>query len=488
MNNLLEAECTIERSLPLPRVRWQVRHARLWMVLTLLFSDGLMLFTAGALGLGLRQALLGGGPDARLYLELSPILLAFLGMYMLRGLYPGVGLGVVEEFRRLTLSTSVMFLVIIAVTYLMRGAGQYSRLVMGLAYLVALGLVPLGRVLVRHLAVRAGVWGEPVAVIGSLGEAARLAGNLQRDPKLGLRPLVLVSDEPVDGHPVPAGVKVLPESRLAEVCLACNLSTAFVLVGGLDELPVVRQRYGDLFERLTLIKTGNGTLPLHGVETVEFGSLQGLQVRETLLDRSAQIQKRLFDLLLSGLGLALLSPLFALLAVLIRFDSPGPVFYLQKRLGRGGKTIHMLKFRTMHVHADAVLERYLQENEAARRQWHEFQKLQPDPRITRVGRLLRRFSIDELPQLWNVFAGEMSLVGPRPILPGQKALYGEAFHDYARVVPGMTGLWQISGRNRLPFSRRVELDMHYVQNWSIWLDFYILVRTVWVVLRCEGAG
>lgn len=487
MNNLIEANTMLEKTLLRPQERWQVRHARLWMIGLLLLSDGLMLFTAGALGFGVRLALLGSiGGGA--YLKLSPILLAILGMYALRGLYPGVGLGVVEEFRRLTLSTSVMFLLIITITYLVRGAEQYSRLVMGLTYLFALGLVPLGRVLMRHLAVHAGVWGEPVAVIGPLSEAARLAGNLQRDPKLGLRPLVLVSDEPVDGHPLPAGVKVLPEAQLGSVRAECNLSTALVLVNRLDELPAVRRRYGEIFERLTLLKTGDGPLPLHGVEVVEFGHLQGLQVCETLLDRSAQVQKRLVDLLLSGLGLILLSPLFALLAVLIRLDSPGPVFYLQKRLGRGGKIIHMLKFRTMHVRADELLERYLQENEDARRQWQEYQKLQPDPRITRVGRILRRYSIDELPQLWNVFAGEMSLVGPRPIMPGQRPLYGEAFRDYVRVTPGMTGLWQISGRNRLPFSRRVELDMHYVQNWSVWLDLYIILRTVWVVLRCEGAG
>lgn len=487
MNHLIEAECTLERSMPLPQVRRQVRYARLWMILLLFISDGLMLFAAGVLAFGLRLAWLGSIGEGT-YLELSPILLAILGMYALRGLYPGVGLGVVEEFRRLTLSTSVMFLVIITITYLMRGSGQYSRLVMGFSWLFALGLVPLGRLLVRHLAVRAGGWGEPVAVIGPVSAASGLARDLLRDLKLGLRPLVLVSDEPVDGHPLPAEVRVIPTAQLGQVCAAYRLSAALVIVNRLDELPAVRRRYGDLFERLTLIKAGDGPLPLHGVEVVEFGHLQGLQVQETLLDRPAQLQKRLVDLLFSALGLALLSPLFALLAVLIWLDSPGPVFYLQKRLGRGGKVIHMLKFRTMHVQADELLERYLQENEAARRQWQEFQKLQPDPRITRVGRILRRFSIDELPQLWNVFAGEMSLVGPRPILPAQKPLYGEAFKDYARVTPGMTGLWQISGRNRLPFSRRVELDMHYVQNWSIWLDFYILLRTVWVVLRCEGAG
>jgi len=147
----------------------------------------------------------------------------------------------------------------------------------------------------------------------------------------------------------------------------------------------------------------------------------------------------------------------------------------------------MFKFRTMHVNTEEVLQSCLEKDEDLKAEWEQFQKLRDDPRVTRVGRFLRRFSIDELAQVWNVLKGEMSLVGPRPIMLNQEQQYGENYEHYIRVAPGISGLWQISGRNRTSFSRRAELDMEYVMSWSVWLDIYIMIRTVWVVLRREGA-
>jgi lipopolysaccharide/colanic/teichoic acid biosynthesis glycosyltransferase len=197
--------------------------------------------------------------------------------------------------------------------------------------------------------------------------------------------------------------------------------------------------------------------------------------------------KRLSDVVLGGALLLVALPLMGVIAILIRRDSAGPILIRQIRVGLGGVGFTMLKFRTMRPGADEDLEDVLTRNPDLRLTWEQFQKLLHDPRLTAVGRGLRRYSLDELPQLWNVVRGEMSLVGPRPFLPEQRGFYGEAFDGYARVRPGMTGLWQISGRNRLSFEERVALDAVYLQRRSLWVDLVILARTIAVVARATGA-
>jgi len=197
--------------------------------------------------------------------------------------------------------------------------------------------------------------------------------------------------------------------------------------------------------------------------------------------------KCFIDVTLSAFGLVFLSPFLGLMALLIALDSRGGVFYHQPRLGRMGKTFNVLKFRTMYKDADAILERELRLNPELKKEWDCYQKLKIDPRVTHIGRLLRCFSLDELPQLWNVIKGEMSLVGPRPMLVDQRQLYGEAYGEYVRVLPGITGLWQVSGRNDTTFARRAELDLEYIRCWSIGLDIYILFKTIEIILWREGA-
>ena len=198
--------------------------------------------------------------------------------------------------------------------------------------------------------------------------------------------------------------------------------------------------------------------------------------------RPSLVLKRLVDLAGAAAGLALAIPLGLLVSVLIWLESGGPVFYRQERIGLGGRPFWMLKFRSMPVNAEGLLEAYLEAQPDRRQEFDSYQKLSPDPRPTPVGRLLRRFSLDELPQLWNVLKGEMSLVGPRPCLPEQLANYGRLIQDYSNFRPGMTGLWQVSGRNRLSFAERVSLDERYLQNWSLSWDWWILCATPRAVL------
>ena len=197
--------------------------------------------------------------------------------------------------------------------------------------------------------------------------------------------------------------------------------------------------------------------------------------------------KLVFDYVASFLGLLFLAPVLAILALAIHFDSPGPIIFAHYRVGADGKKFPCYKFRSMVMNAPTVLQEYLEENPAASEEWEQDFKLKKDPRLTRVGAFIRKTSLDELPQLFNVLKGEMSLVGPRPIIDQEIAKYGEYIDDYYLVRPGITGHWQVSGRNNVDYDTRVSMDSWYVRNWSFWQDIVILIKTFSVVLKRKGA-
>lgn len=196
--------------------------------------------------------------------------------------------------------------------------------------------------------------------------------------------------------------------------------------------------------------------------------------------------KRCFDIGAAGIALVCLLPLLCLIALAIKLIDPGPVLYRHRRVGRDGKPFDCLKFRTMVVDADEVLRRHLAANRDAAREWEEKQKLTEDPRTTPLGITLRKSSLDELPQLLNILKGEMSVVGPRPIVSAEVPKYGECIDHYVRARPGLTGPWQVSGRNDIGYSSRVQLDRQYVEAWSFWRDLVIIVATVRVVVTARG--
>jgi lipopolysaccharide/colanic/teichoic acid biosynthesis glycosyltransferase len=184
---------------------------------------------------------------------------------------------------------------------------------------------------------------------------------------------------------------------------------------------------------------------------------------------------------------ALFGPLYVIVALCVAISMGRPVHFWQNRLGENGQRFRFYKFRSMVRNSEDVLDEFLSRNDMARTEWDTFQKLEKDPRITPTGMIIRKLSLDELPQFWNVLKGDMSLVGPRPCMERQRSLYGKGWEHYCAVRPGITGLWQVSGRNRLSYARRVELDVEYVNNWSLWLDIKILLKTVRAVVSGEGS-
>lgn len=405
-------------------------------------------------------------------------------LFCRKGLYPTVGMHYADELRHVVTSSLVAFLSIIAISVVFQVAGLVPILMLAGGF--NLLFIPAGRYFVRRLLIQWGLWGEPVVIISDSERAQALVKYFQINMQFGLRPVAVLSD-PIMVAPRQWMCPSLTVCRLKLFARNSSLKTALVLVDDLNDIDRMVERYRFVFERVILIKEQDGKFGLSSLQSLDFMNLLGLQVKNDLMDVSSQVSKRIVDVFASFLAIVLLSPLLVLIALLIKLDTGGRVFYRQLRIGKNGKSFTLVKFRTMHLGADQVLKDALSRDPELKKEWDSFQKLKKDPRITRVGKWLRRFSLDELPQLYNIVRGEMSIVGPRPIMLNQRKLYGEAIKLYIRVAPGITGLWQVSGRNETTFSQRAALDVEYIQRWSYWLDIYILFKTIKVVFWQKGA-
>jgi Undecaprenyl-phosphate galactose phosphotransferase WbaP len=455
--------------------------------LVVMGSDFLAVFAAMVIAVLVRHAF-QADYDLSLYGRLSPVLFFFMAGYAVYGLYPGIGLNAVRELRQLTFASTLVFIVLGTLMFLFKEGATYSRSVFVIGWLLALVLVPLARLGMRSLFGAAPWWGYPVAVFGSSAAARSLIADLQAHPEMGLHPVAAFHE----GDSGPAAIRdvpVLGDFHAAPLyARRMGLKHAIVAMPDLagPALLQLLESQADLFSRVYVMPGLTGFSSL-GIQATDVGNSLTLQLNRSLLLPSRQFAKRITDLAVSiALGIAL-TPVLLVIAALIRLESRGNVLFFHKRVGHGGRRLKMWKFRTMYVNGDQILEEYLCNRPAERQEWAEKRKLRNDPRVTKVGRILRKASLDELPQLWNVFRGQMSLVGPRPIVGAEVPKYREFFELYCRVVPGLTGLWQVSGRSDTGYDRRVELDSFYVRNWTPWLDIYLLARTVKVVLKGEGA-
>lgn len=418
-----------------------------------------------------------------------PVILMSLMFFGLVGLYPAIGMSAVEELRKLTTSVTVVVFSLAAMSFWLRNAEDYSRLTLSLTWAFSLVLLPLGRDFMRTMCMRLNIWGEPVVLIG-YGEQGKWAFDFFRhNRKLGLNPTIILDFSESHLYPV-QDVQVIKTktSQVTNLCRSTGLQTALVILSEVpaDVLKEISRNKQCGFQRLIMIPSLE-QISSYGVMPFDFGGVLGFEIKHNLLDQGQQALKRIMDIglvLVSGL---LIFPALIIIGILIKLDSKGSLFYGHSRIGKGGYKFKAWKFRTMDVDADAKLQRYLNENPQMRAEWETAFKLKCDPRITRLGKILRRFSIDELPQLVNVLKGEMSLVGPRPIVDDEIQRYGNIFDPYTWVRPGITGLWQVSGRSNTSYVERVRLDEYYIRNWSIWLDVYIMARTIGALLRRDGA-
>jgi Undecaprenyl-phosphate galactose phosphotransferase WbaP len=460
----------------------------LTMQLVMLLSDLLALVCGGMFSVYLRH-LLHGQFQLSFYWEHWPVLAFFLLSYAMAGLYPGILISPPEELKKTTLATSTGFVLLAIGVFLTKGSELYSRGIFFMAWMSLLILVPTFRMITRRICTGQRWWGYPAIILGA-GESGTIVVNtLKVRPRLGVRPVALLDDDSrkqgttIHGVPVLGGL-----SKAGELSRAWSNPIAILAMPGLK--PAHTRRIIELncsrFRRIIVVPDLFECSSLW-VKTVDFGGILGFDVIQKLADRKRQAFKRVFDLLLISLALPLLIPLFAILALAIKLDSKGAVFFRHKRIGMNGKEIFVWKFRTMVQNADAILASYLERNPELRVEWEETHKLQNDPRVTRLGKILRKTSLDEFPQLFNVIKGDLSLVGPRPIVYNEVEKYEDAFNLYKKVRPGITGLWQISGRSTTSYDERVDLDTYYIRNWSIWFDIYILAMTPQAVFSGHGA-
>jgi Undecaprenyl-phosphate galactose phosphotransferase WbaP len=490
----------------LPRRRLAQAWRQPGVVLALLLSDALVAVLVWLVAYEL-QSIWGWweGFPGRRGLQTAVVVGVFavtvwIGLRSLMGLYPGYGLSSAERLRRnkysvIGAAAAVSIAIVLNLGTIASRLGHFKfyenfpRLLLALGFVGLLLLSPLVQGLARWGVWRLGIWGRPVVVIGDKDTSARAVKLLEEEWVLGYSPAALI-----DWGLTLSGKSLNGLSHADAMTQAENLARR----GDVDTIilaaPYIRRsnlaplvsRASRSFRHVLLISHLGG-ITNSAVTDRDFAGTLAVEIKYNLLNPWARRAKRMLDLGATVVGGALVLPLLLGIALLVYAESGRPIFYTDWRMGKDGVPFPCIKFRTMVTGAEAVLELMLAEDAGLREEYVKYHKLRVDPRVTRVGRFLRSTSLDELPQLWNVLRGEMSLVGPRPYLLRESGEIGEAREEILRVPPGVTGPWQVSGRNHAFFTDRVEMDIHYARDWSVWLDLVLLARTVRALFIDRGA-
>jgi len=446
-----------------------------------------------------------GGYELSEYVRFFPVVLVFicvnaaLDLYHGNWMYPSSPQSPVEEFRRLCISsllTHAGAIAYMAFTY-QSMEGRISRAVCIYACVLTSVGAQSFRNWMRFALKRLNIGQIPVVLAGG-GEAAHLfVTTLDGDPYSGIRIVGYFAGEERIGRKRRRRVwnerdfqdrkiaylgtfrDIVPQSKKRDIKMLVACQDDRLFRAQMDE-------FASWFTYVIYLPAARA-FPIFGARAVSFDGIGGLEMVNQGRMKVKRFQKRVVDCVLALVAFLVFLPAFIVIPVLIKLTSRGPVFYRHKRLGRNGREFRIWKFRSMYVDADQRLKSILADNPEAAKEWELSFKLSHDPRVTPLGRFLRKTSLDELPQLFNVFSGEMALIGPRPIINEEVGYYGGSYRVFSSVRPGITGLWQVSGRSDTGYERRVALDTYYVLNWSPWLDVWILLRTAFAVLFMRGA-
>jgi len=398
-------------------------------------------------------------------------------------------LGGTQEYANVFNACTAGTMLVIVVGFFRRDQFTVSRIWLAMAWVLTILFVGTTRFLLRRVVYRLrrrGYFLSPTLIIGANEEGLALAEQLQGWATSGLRLLGFVDDEKAPGTHLLNGLRVLGSTaELEELVERYAIGELVIATTALS-----RERLLSIFEsfgtwtRVNLrLSSGLFEVITTGVQVKEMGYVPLMSLNRVRLTGIDVVLKTLLDYAIALPGLIAISPLLLLIALAVKLDSPGPILYRRRVMGMGGREFDALKFRTMYVNGDEILEAYPE----LKAELENNHKLKDDPRVTRVGRFLRRWSLDELPQLINVLKRDMSLVGPRMISPPELKEYGKWGMNLLTVRPGITGLWQVSGRSDVSYEERVRLDMRYIRNYTIWLDLQLLFQTIPAVLRGVGA-
>ena len=395
-----------------------------------------------------------------------------------------------EKVKIIFRSITIGIVLSIVLMYAGHILNNVSRLFVILSYGFILLYIIVFRYILARTLIKLNVLAIPVLLVGA-GKTAELVDIHFSNMPLAMYKIVGFVDDNPKSDVLANKYECLGKFSDAEAVIKkYNIPNVLVCAPGLEprKLVTLINKLQILVEKVTFVPELFG-IPAANIKARGLMNEQTLilEVKNNLAQRRNRLFKRIFDITATVIGGILILPVIAIVAILIYLDSPGPIVFGHKRVGQGGKEFPCYKFRSMVPNAQEALEIYLKENPAAREEWERDFKLKDDPRVTKIGKFLRKTSLDELPQLWNVLIGDMSLVGPRPIVRAEVEKYGEYINDFYLVPPGITGVWQVSGRSDTTYEERVLMDSWYVHNWSVWIDIVYLVKTVLAVLKGKGA-
>lgn len=396
-----------------------------------------------------------------------------------------------DETRDILKAVTISTLTVMAIVTLGKMSDRVSRTMLIGIWFTSIFIFPICRLWGKKILSVAGILKERVLVLGA-GNAGRLVvEGLLREKHMGYEIIGFLDDDEGKRGKAICGKKVFGAVKhLPRFIKELDIRNVIIAMPSLppEKITFLTSWVQGYVENTMVIPDLKG-IALLNTELLHlfYEEIFLMNIKNNLKSLSNRFIKRGFDILISFLAMPVLIPLFFIISAAIMLETPGAAIYAHERIGKNGKPFRCYKFRTMYRDAEEKLKVILESDEVLREEWAKCWKLKDDPRVTRMGRILRRTSLDELPQIWNVIKGEMSVIGPRPYLPREIKEIGDSYSIISSTKPGITGLWQVSGRSNTGYDYRIKLDTWYVMNWSLWLDVAIIFKTIKVVLKAEGA-
>ena len=459
------------------------------LVLLLLLSDYIAIVLAEYGAIFLRNCLLDTSSlNVKGVFQFFVFPLFFICSLVLKNLYTRK----MQFWKVLEVTFSAVFYAtaaVIVLLYSVKEAEHTSRMFIVFTGCFAFVLIILFRYFIKNILDRLHILQTPLLIIGAGKTAELLLEGIKMNMGGSYKIVGFLED-----HEVEKSLNKYPVlgkfNDAASIIKSNNIQNAVIAAPGLEQDKIVKlvNTIQPIVKNLTIIPN-LVDIPMSGIEAEGFFNekIMLLRLKNNLARPLNRLIKYSFDFIGTLVGTILILPILVIISVWISLDSPGPIIFTHTRIGKDGKPFGCYKFRTMCIDAQERLEKLLASDPKARQEWEQDFKLKNDPRITKVGKFLRKTSLDELPQIFNVLKGEMSLVGPRPVIADELPRYGEYLDDYLMVRPGITGMWQVNGRSDTTYDERVRMDSWYVRNWSFWIDIMLLWRTVKSVFMCKGA-
>jgi len=396
-----------------------------------------------------------------------------------------------EEVKQLLKGVTLSFILLMMIVFISRGYTQFSRAVIVFAWLLSLFIFAFFSFIVKKLIVIINLWKKKIIILGTSNLAKSIIKGINNNSTLGYKIIGFLADSRRSvGEIIMDEIRIIGNIKdVEQVSKKYGVNDIIIALPNISQRRLIElmESCEKVAETIRIVPS-MGSLFTTGVEIESMGDILSLSVPRNLMKPWNIFLKRSFERTLTLILVIILFPILLIIGLAIRIDSAGSVIFTHKRLGRKNIIFDFYKFRSMYLEGDLKLNKYLKENPQIQIEWKKYQKIKGnDPRVTRVGRFIRKYSLDELPQLLNVLKGDMNLVGPRPYMPREKEKISKSYQIIARVRPGITGLWQVSGRNLLSFKERLLLDEYYIRNWSLWLDIVILLKTIKVFCTREGA-